>query len=72
MDRTQRQAEQREKYAAMSRPRKIGMLVVSFLAAAVTCLLVGWFLGGEWRVGFSVLMGLVVTAASAFMYRDAW
>lgn len=75
MDRKQRQAQQREKYAAMSGPRKVATYLYGVVAGGLTCLLIGYFLSGELRFGFSVVMGLALSATNAattaFMYRDA-
>ena len=72
MDRRQRRAAELEKYAAMSRPRKVALLVLAVVLAGVTCLGTGYLLGGEWRIGLSLAVGVAIAATMAVQYRDAW
>ena len=72
MDRTQRDLEQREKYAAMSRPRKVVMLLLSVVLAAVSAIVASYLVSGVVRWPIAIVCGLGVTAALAVKYRDTW
>ncbi|WP_207083396.1 hypothetical protein [Nocardioides sp. S5] len=32
----------------------------------------GYLLGGEWRIGLSLAVGVTIAATMAVQYRDAW
>ena len=72
MDRTQRELEQREKYAAMSRPRKVGMILLAAAAATAAALLAGYLVSGEVRWPMAIVCGIGVVVAFAVKYRDTW
>ena len=72
MDRTQRDLEQREKYAAMSRPRKVVMLLVSVAVAGAAAIAASYLVSGEVRWPVAVVCGIGVTVGLAIKYRATW